>query len=97
VSAARPGGTERKDPIATINNTSGRRTRMMAGVMLMTAAASVSSLVGATAPATAAPESYVAVAVGLLSDAPPVGSVVGYSIDPDQNKANQAALPSCRC
>jgi hypothetical protein len=68
---------------------------MMAGAMLVTAAASVGSLLGTTAPATAAPESYVAVAVGLLSDAPPVGSVGGYSIDPDQNKANQAALSDC--
>jgi hypothetical protein len=79
----------------TSNNTSGRRARMMAGAMLMTAAAIVGSLLGATAPAAAAPESYVAVAVGLLSDAPPVGSVGGYSIDPDQNKANQAALSDC--
>jgi hypothetical protein len=84
-----------REDIVTTTKKSTSRFRLLAGVMLVSAASGVVSLVGATAPATAAPESYVAVAVGLLTDAPPVGSVGGYSVDPDQNKANQQALSDC--
>jgi len=76
-------------------NTSKRRTRMMAGVMLMTAGASVTGVLGATAPANAANDAYVAVAIGLVNDAPPVTTVGGLSINADQNRAYQGALSDC--
>jgi hypothetical protein len=78
-----------------IKNTSGRRTRLSAAVMLVTAAASFSGLIGAVAPANAAPDAYVAVAVGLVNDAPPVTTVGGISIGSDQNQVYQAALSDC--
>jgi Domain of unknown function (DUF4189) len=96
VNAAQPGGTALKGKaIMTSNKKIVRRTRTLAAVMFMTAGAGITNFVGATAPATAAPESFVAVAVGLLSDAPPVGATGGSAIDPDQNAANQKALSDC--
>jgi hypothetical protein len=83
-----------KDNIMTIN-TSKRRTRMMAGVMLMTVGAGVTGVLGATAPANAANDAYVAVAVGLVTDAPPVTSVGGLSINADQDQAAHGALSDC--
>ena len=76
-------------------NTSKRRARMMAGVMLMTAGAGVTGVLGATAPANAANDAYVAVAIGLVNDAPPVTTVGGLSINADQNQAYQGALSDC--
>ena len=61
----------------------------------MTAAASFTGLIGAVAPANAAPDAYVAVAVGLVNDAPPVTTVGGISIGSDQNQVYQAALSDC--
>lgn len=76
-------------------NTSKRRARMMAGVMLVTAGAGVTGAFGATAPANAANDAYVAVAIGLVNDAPPVTTVGGRSINADQNQAYQGALSDC--
>ena len=76
-------------------NTSKRRARMMAGVMLMTAGAGVTGVLGATAPANAANDAYVAVAIGLVNDAPPVTTVGGLSINADQNQDYQGALSDC--
>jgi Domain of unknown function (DUF4189) len=84
-----------KDNIVTSINTSKRRARMMAGVMLMIAGAGVTGVLGATAPANAADDAYVAVAIGLVNDAPPVTTVGGLSIDADQNQAYQGALSDC--
>ncbi len=84
-----------KDNIVTSINTSKRRARMMAGVMLMTAGAGVTGVLGATAPANAANDAYVAVAIGLVNDAPPVTTVGGLSINADQNQAYQGALSDC--
>jgi hypothetical protein len=78
----------------TSNNTLKRRVSM-AGVMLVTAGATVTGLLGAAAPASATDYPFVAIAVGLLNDAPPVQTVGGLSIDPDQNKASQGALTDC--
>ena len=76
-------------------NISKRRARMMAGVMLMTARAGVTGVLGATAPANAANDAYVAVAIGLVNDAPPVTTVGGLSINADQNQDYQGALSDC--
>ena len=75
--------------------TSGLRMRIVAGAMLVTAGASVSGVIGAAAPAEAAPDTFVALAVGLVNDAPPVSTVGGKSIGPDSGQANQAALTDC--
>jgi hypothetical protein len=76
-------------------NTSKRRARIVASVMLVTASAGLTGLLGATAPANAANDGYVAAAVGLLNDAPPVSTVGGLGIAADQNQAYQAALSDC--
>jgi Domain of unknown function (DUF4189) len=95
VNAAQPGPTEHKDNIMTSINTSKRRARMMAGVMLMTAGAGVTGVLGATAPANAANDAFVAVTIGLVNDAPPVTTVGGLAINADQNQAYQGALSDC--
>jgi hypothetical protein len=82
-----------KDNIVTSINTSKRRARMMAGVMLMTAGAGVTGVLGAAAPANAANDAYVVLAAGDVNDAPPVQTVGGIYIGPDQN--NGAALSNC--
>lgn len=76
-------------------NTSKRRARVMAGVMLMTAGTGVTGVISATAPANAADDSYIAVAVGLLNDAPPVASVGGLSINATQDQAAHGSLSDC--
>jgi hypothetical protein len=84
-----------KGIIVTSNKNSGRRARILAGAVLLTAGASVSGVLGTTSPANAAPDAYVAVAVGLVNDAPPVTTVGGISIAADQNRAYQGALSNC--
>jgi len=79
----------------TIINTSKRRAQTLAGIMLLTASAGVTGLLGAAAPANAANDGFVAAAVGLLNDAPPVNTVGGLGIAADQNQAYQAALTDC--
>jgi hypothetical protein len=79
----------------TSNNTSGRRPRVMAGVMLVTAGTSVIGLLGAAAPANAAPDAYVVLSAGDVNDAPPVRTVGGMSIGPDASQANGASLSNC--
>ena len=76
----------------TNNNTFRRRGPIM-GAMLVTAAASIGGLLGVAAPANAAPDAYVVLAAGDLNDAPPVNTVGGIYIGPDQN--NGAALSNC--
>jgi hypothetical protein len=84
-----------KDNIVTSISTTKRRTRTMAGIMLLTAVAGVTGVLGAAAPANAANDGFVAAAVGLLNDAPPVNTVGGLGIAADQNQAYQAALTDC--
>jgi uncharacterized protein DUF4189 len=84
----------------TSNNTSTPHRRIMASAMALAAGASVAGLLGTTAPANAAPtgaaaNSYVAVAIGDVNDAPPVTTVGGLSIAADQNQAYQGALTNC--
>jgi hypothetical protein len=86
--------TNIRDKIMTNDNTSRRRGPIM-GVMLVTAAASIGGLLGAAAPANAAPDAYVALAVGDINDAPPVRTAGGIYIGPDTNQANGASLSNC--
>ena len=79
----------------TSNNTSRRHQRIMAAVMVAAAGTSVVGLLGAAGPATAAPDAYVAVAIGLVNDAPPVTTVGGISIAASQDQAYQGALTDC--
>lgn len=53
------------------NTSPRRRIRIMAGVVLVTAGPSVSGLLGPAAPANAAADAYIALAVGDANDAPP--------------------------
>jgi len=80
--------------MATCNNL-GLRGRIMAGVLLMTSAASFTSLLGATATANAAPDDYIALAVGDVNDAPPVKTSGGISIGPDATQAKVVAMSNC--
>jgi hypothetical protein len=92
VNVAQPGSTERKDNIMTSSTISRRQVRTMAGVMLVTAGASVAGMLGAAAPANAA-DAYIVLAAGDVNDAPPVQTVGGIYIGPDQNTG--AALSNC--
>jgi hypothetical protein len=92
VNVAQPGSTERKDNIMTSNTISRRKVRTMAGLMLVTAGASVAGMLGAAAPANAA-DAYIVLAAGDVNDAPPVQTVGGTYIGPDQNTG--AALSNC--
>lgn len=75
--------------------TPARRNRLTTRVMLMTAAASITGVLGATAPASAANDGFVAVAIGGINDAPPVTVAGGLSVNADQNLAIQGALSDC--
>ena len=63
--------------------------------MNVAAAASVTGLLGAAAPANAAPDAYVVLSVGDINDAPPVQTVGGSSVGPDASQANGASLSNC--
>jgi hypothetical protein len=77
----------------TSHHTSRRRQWMMSGAMLVTA--SLSGLVGVAAPANAAPDAFVAVAIGDVNDAPPVQTVGGVATAPGGDQAAQDALTDC--
>jgi hypothetical protein len=70
------------------------RIRILAQVLMLTAGASVASALGAS-PANASSDSYVAIAVGDLNDAPPVQTVGGMMIGPDEGQVDQKALTNC--
>jgi hypothetical protein len=67
----------------------------MAGVMLVTAAASVASLLGATAPAHAATDDFIAISSYKGNEAPPVVTIGGIAIASDSNKATNASMFNC--
>jgi hypothetical protein len=69
----------------------------MAGVMLVAVAAgtTAASLLGATATANAAPDQYVAVAVGRGNDQPPVVSIGGISVGTDEHQNGITAQTNC--
>jgi hypothetical protein len=79
-----------------INNPPRRRPRMMAAAVLVAAATIVAGMVAAIAPANAAPDAYIALSVGLLNDNPPVATVGGSSIGPNEDQARTASLSNCQ-
>jgi hypothetical protein len=79
-------------------NRNHRRRRISSGAatMLIAAGAVVAAQLGAAAPATAKYDNYfVAIAVGELNDAPPVQTVAGLMIGPDEGQTDQKALSNC--
>jgi hypothetical protein len=66
----------------------------MAAVTLLTAGASAAAVLAAT-PASAEADSFAAVAVGDLNDAPPVKTVGGFALGLDAGTVNQAAISTC--
>ena len=79
----------------TSKTTSGRAARIAASIVLTAAGASAAGVFAAPGIANAA-DAYVAVSVGLLNDNPPVQTVGGMSIGPDQNQAATASLSNCQ-
>ena len=79
----------------TSNNAPGPRQQIRGAVVLVAAAAAVTGLVGGIEPANAASDAYIALSIGLLNDNPPVSTVGGSSIGPDQNQAGTASLTNC--
>jgi hypothetical protein len=80
----------------TSNTTSARRSRVLAGAVLISAAASVASLLGATAPANAAPDDFIALSVGTASETPPVKTIGGMAIDANADAARAKSLGFCQ-
>jgi hypothetical protein len=79
----------------TKNNTLRRRPRTMASVMLMITGSTAASLQCAT-PATAAPDEYVAISVGVANETPPVRTIGGVGNDADPDKARAESLSGCQ-
>jgi hypothetical protein len=78
--------------ITTQGRTS-RRSRAVAGTLLASAA-SVAGMIGVAAPAQAA-DQYIALALGFVSENPPVTMAGGSSISGTQDAAAQGALTNC--
>jgi hypothetical protein len=93
---AQPHCTKHKGKTMTSNHTATRRPRMTAAAVLLSAAASVASLFGATQPANAAPDEYVALSVGTANETPPVQTIGGMAIEPDADTARAQSLAFCQ-
>lgn len=72
-----------------------RRARTAVAILSVTSAAIVVGVVGTPAPAQAA-DAYIALSVGLVNDNPPVQTVGGSSIGPDEEQARIASLSNCQ-
>jgi hypothetical protein len=77
------------------SNAPGQRARVMAAVVLVAAAATVAGVVGATAPANAAPDAYIALSLGYINENPPVTMAGGSAIAGSQDQAATASLTNC--
>jgi hypothetical protein len=77
----------------TYQHRHGRRGRTIAAILLAVVA-TVIGMVSTTAPARAA-DQYIALALGLISDNPPVTVAGGSAINSDQQQAGQGALTNC--
>jgi len=73
----------------------GKRPRVMAAAVLVAAAATVAGLVGAIAPANAAPDAYIALSLGFINENPPVTMAGGSAIAASQDGAATASLTNC--
>jgi hypothetical protein len=79
----------------TRSNAPGQRPRVMAAAVLVAAAAAVAGLVGATAPANAAPDAHIALSLGYINENPPVTMAGGSAIAASQDQAATASLTNC--
>jgi hypothetical protein len=79
----------------TKNNDLRRRPRTMASVVLMITGSTAASLLCAR-PATAAPDEYVAISVGVVNETPPVRTIGGVGNDADPDKARAESLSGCQ-
>jgi hypothetical protein len=78
---------------STYQSRTGRKARIIAGTVLASAA-SVVGMIGVAAPAQAA-DQYLALALGYISENPPVTMAGGSSIAGTQDAAAQGALTNC--
>lgn len=72
-----------------------RAARITATIVLTAAGAAATGVLAAPGTANAA-DAYVAVSVGLANDNPPVRTVGGMSIGPDENQAATSSLSNCQ-
>jgi Domain of unknown function (DUF4189) len=84
-----------KDDIMTRSNALRRSPHTMAAVVLFAATATVAGFVGATAPANAAPDAYIALSLGFINENPPVTMAGGSAIAASQDQAATASLTNC--
>jgi hypothetical protein len=77
----------------TTQGRTSRRSRAVAGTLLASAA-SAAGMIGVAAPAQAA-DQYIALALGFVSENPPVTMAGGSSISGTQDAAAQGALTNC--
>jgi hypothetical protein len=68
----------------------------IAGLVLLTAAASVASLFGATVPADAAPDDSVAISVGIANETPPVKTIGSVAFAASADDARIQSLAGCQ-
>ena len=80
--------------MTTTNKVSSSRRGRTNAALLLAAAATVAGLVGTAAPANAA-DQYIALALGYVSENPPVTMAGGSSIAGTQDAAAQGALTNC--
>jgi hypothetical protein len=80
---------------AARRNTSRRCSRTIASVVLVTAATTTASLLGATAPANAATDDFIAISAVKGNPTPPVFTIGGVAIASDPNKATNASIFNC--
>lgn len=76
------------------NTTSQRAARITASIILTAAGLSATGVFTATGTANAA-DAYVAVSVGLANDNPPVQTIGGMAIAPDESQAATGAQTNC--
>lgn len=79
----------------TSNTTSERAARISASIILTAAGVSAAGVLATSGIANAA-DAYVAISVGLANDNPPVQTIGGMSIGPDENQAATASLSNCQ-
>jgi uncharacterized protein DUF4189 len=72
-----------------------KKSRAAATALLVAAGATVVGLLGATAPANAAPDAYIALSIGFINENPPVTMAGGSAIAATQDQAATASLTNC--
>jgi hypothetical protein len=73
-----------------------QRGRTATTALLVAAGATVAGLLGAIAPANAAPDAYIALSLGYINENPPVTMAGGSAISADQEQARIQSLSNCQ-